>query len=406
MNGLATIRNLRSPAGAWLDTGVRQMQINCLHVVPGATFGGPHNEILRLKPALARAGFEPIVVLPREPGSAADRLEALGIVILQPKMVRLRRLRSARYWLWYPVGFARDVVTLAKLIRRRRIGLVHGYGPNLQAAIAAKLTGTPAVWSLADIGAPRAMRSLIGRVLPILVDSVLLNGRAMAEAYPGIHRMDDRAVVYYPPVDVDLFDPFSGTNRASEAPVLVGALANLNPDKGLEDLIDAASILNSRQRVTFEVYGSTHATHIDYARELAVRADESIGRDFAFCGETDDVPQVISKFDIFAISSIREGTTTTAIEAMAAGLPVVSTNVGGIPEVVDDGQTGLLVEPRNPGQLAGAIERLVEDRELRLRLGRSGRARAEREFGLDRTAAAFRRAYGIAVGRRSMPFHP
>jgi glycosyltransferase involved in cell wall biosynthesis len=381
------------------------MQINCLHVVPGATYGGPHNEILRLKPALAKAGFEPIVLLPREPGNAADRLAALGIEILQPKMVRLRRLRSARYWLWYPVGFARDVVTLGRLIRRRRIGLVHGYGPNLQAAIAAKLTGTPTVWSLADIGAPKALRSLIGLALPILVDSVLLNGRAMAEAYPGIHRMDDRAVVYYPPVDMDLFDPLSATNRSSDATVLIGTLANLNADKGLEDLIDAASILGSRQRVTFEVYGSTHATQVDYARELAVRASGSIGRNFGFCGETDDVPQVMSTFDIFAISSIREGTTTTAIEAMAAGLPVVSTNVGGIPEVVDDGQTGLLVEPHDPGQLARAIERLVEDRELRLRLGRSGRARAEREFGLDRTIAAFRRAYGIAIDRRSVPSH-
>lgn len=377
------------------------MQINCLHVVPGATFGGPHNEILRLKPALTEAGFEPIVVLPLEPGSAADRLQALGVVTLQQKMVRLRRVWSARHWLWYPFGFVRDVVMLARLIRQRRIGLVHGYGPNLQGAIAAKLTGTPVVWSLADIGAPIIVRSLVGRFLPALVDSVLLNGHAIAAAYPGIRRMGDRAVVYYPPVDFELFVPLDRSRRASSASVVVGTLANLNPDKGLEDLIDAASILSSRPGVTFEVYGSTHATHTDYAQDLAARADQMAGRNFSFRGETKDTPRVLSKFDVFVISSVREGTTTTAIEAMAAGLPVVATNVGGIPEIVVEGETGLLVEPREAGQLAEAIERLVDDRDLRLLMGRNGRSRGEREFGLDRTASAFRRAYGMAVGRRS-----
>jgi glycosyltransferase involved in cell wall biosynthesis len=387
---------------AVVGSGSRHVQIRCLHVVPGATFGGAHNEILRLKPALADAGFESIVVLPREPGSAAHRLRAVGIVVTQPKMVRLRRLGSARHWLWYPIGFIRDVAMLARLIRRRRISLVHGYGPNLQGAIAAKLTGTPVVWSLADVGAPAAVRTVIGHLLPHLVDSVLLNGRAMREAYPGIRRMGEQAVVYYPPVDIGRFHAPDGIGGGpAGAPVVVGALANLNPDKGLEFLIDAASILGTRSDVTIEAYGSTHATHVAYARELAARAKETAGDNLSFRGEADDVPRVMSRFDIFVISSIREGTTTTAIEAMAAQLPVVATRVGGIPEVVVDGETGILVAPRDGGPLAQAIERLLDDRDLRLAMGRRGRSRVEEEFGIERTASAFRRAYGIALNRHS-----
>jgi glycosyltransferase involved in cell wall biosynthesis len=223
----------------------------------------------------------------------------------------------------------------------------------------------------------------------------------MADAYPGIRRMGDRAVVYYPPVDIEQFVSFDPAGRGTGASVVVGTLANLNPDKGLEHLIDAASLLGGRAGVTFEVYGSTHATHTDYARALAALADRTPARNFFFRGETSDVPRVLSEVDIFVISSLREGTTTTAIEAMAAGLPVVATNVGGIPEVVMDEETGILVEPAEAGELAEAIARLVEDRDLRFRMGRNGRTRAEREFGLEKTAFAFRRAYHIAVDGRS-----
>lgn len=379
----------------------RETRISCLYVVPGPTYGGPHNEIVQLQRSLRGAGFRSIVVLPPEPGSARGRLRAAGVVVLQPKMVRLRRVRSARHWLWYPFGFVRDVAMLTRLIRRRGIGLVHGYGPNLQGAIAAKLSGTPVVWTLNDIGAPRIVRSLIGKLLPALVDSVLLDGQAMAASYPGIRRMSERAAVYYPPVDFDLIVPVDRGRRASSETVVVGTLANINPDKGLEDLIDAASILSSRPGITFEVYGSTHATHLDYARDLVARADQGAGHTFSFRGETDDPSGVLSTFDVFVISSVREGTTTTAIEAMAAGLPVVATRVGGVPEVVVDGETGILVAPRDPRLLAKAIERLVDDRDLRLLMGRNGRLRGELDFGLDRTWAAFRRAYSMAMGRRS-----
>jgi glycosyltransferase involved in cell wall biosynthesis len=375
----------------------RETRISCLYVVPGPTFGGPHNEIVQLQRSLQGAGFRSIVALPPEPGSARDRLRAAGVVVLQPKMVRLRRVRSARHWLWYPFGFVRDVAMLTRLIRRRGIGLVHGYGPNLQGAIAAKLTGTPVVWTLNDIGAPSIVRLLIGKLLPALVDSVLLNGQTMAAAYPGIRRMSERAAVYYPPVDFDLVVPPDRGRRDSSAAVVVGTLANINPDQGLEYLIDAASILSSRPDIAFEVYGAMHATHLDYARDLATRADRGARRTLFFRGETEDPSRVLSTFDIFVISSVREGTTTTAIEAMAAGLPVVATRVGGVPEIVADGETGLLVEPHDPRVLATAIERLVDDRDLRLLMGRIGRSRGEREFGLARTWAAYRRAYGIAL---------
>jgi glycosyltransferase involved in cell wall biosynthesis len=120
-------------------------------------------------------------------------------------------------------------------------------------------------------------------------------------------------------------------------------------------------------------------------------------RSVVLAGDRSDVADMLAQADVFVLSSTSEGLPLSILEAMAAALPVVASAVGGVPEAVEDGETGLLVPPRDPVRLAAALERLLVDPELRRRLGSNGRDRVREQFGLE----AFRQAH-VAVYRREL----
>jgi glycosyltransferase involved in cell wall biosynthesis len=107
-------------------------------------------------------------------------------------------------------------------------------------------------------------------------------------------------------------------------------------------------------------------------------------------------------FDIFVMSSVSEGLGTSLLDAMACSLPIVATKAGGIPEVVDDGNTGLLVPPRDHSAMTQALIQLLEDQALRRRMGEAGFARVNAQFTVERmiagTAAVYARVAGTARG--------
>jgi glycosyltransferase involved in cell wall biosynthesis len=112
--------------------------------------------------------------------------------------------------------------------------------------------------------------------------------------------------------------------------------------------------------------------------------DHHLEKHVLLAGFRPDVLSLHKAFDIFAMSSVTEGLGTSLLDAMAAGKPIVATRTGGIPEVVADGETGLLVPPRDEEALADAIVRLLKDPDLRREMGEAGRVRARNLFSLER----------------------
>lgn len=117
-------------------------------------------------------------------------------------------------------------------------------------------------------------------------------------------------------------------------------------------------------------------------------------------GRREDVAAILPEFDVFVLPSLNEGISNTILESMASGLPVIATDVGGNPELVADGETGILVPPSDPGELANALRRYVEDPSLAATHGVRARERAEREFSVDRMIAGYLEVYDELTSER------
>ena len=190
--------------------------------------------------------------------------------------------------------------------------------------------------------------------------------------------------------------PLYSAARPPRLPRRIVVVGNLRPEKGHDVLIDAAvDILRRFPDAEFRLVGGG----TEHARLMALAEARGVSHAMQFLGHCEDVPAQLASADVFVLPSRSEAFPNAVLEAMAAGLPVVASSVGGVLESVDDGRTGLLVPPGNPAQLTEAICRLMADPEMAARLGKAGRANAER-FSFDRMITAFDRLYTNELARR------
>jgi glycosyltransferase involved in cell wall biosynthesis len=187
-------------------------------------------------------------------------------------------------------------------------------------------------------------------------------------------------------VDIKKFMRAGDISKNSDE-INLGIIKTLSPKYGIEYLIKAFSILlslyNGDKKLKLKIYGSGDLLEqlIDLTKEL------KIDRDVTFMGKipNDEVPSALWGIDIFCLSSILDSESfgVSAVEAMAAGLPVVATDVSGFKEVMEDGTTGIIVPAKDPQAMAHAILRLIEDRQLRDLMGASGQERVTELYNWD-----------------------
>lgn len=177
---------------------------------------------------------------------------------------------------------------------------------------------------------------------------------------------------------------------------VIGTIARMAPQKGLDYLIKAAPHICKERDVRILIAGD--GPQMSYLKDLssALYMNDRI----VFTGYIDNIPEFLSGLDIFVVPSIAEGLSITTIEAMTAGLPVVASNTGGLPELVKHGETGLLVEPRNPESIAGAVEELLNDPRKREMMGRCGRNAAAIQFSIETMINRTSEVYGEILKNR------
>jgi glycosyltransferase involved in cell wall biosynthesis len=348
-------------------------------VITLAEVGGAQSYLAALLPALAER--YDVVLAAHGEGPLREAAANAGA-----RFVPLRHVRR-------PIRPWRDlagVVELARLLRRERPQIVHASSSKagVLGRLAAAATRVPVRiftvhgWAFAAYsGLPSLLYRLSDRLMaPLTTVTICVSENELAAGLAAGTCNFERSVVIRNAVDVSSA-PRSSHDRAVPRLIAVG---RLKAPKDFLTLIHAFAALPE---------GSFEALIVgDGPDRAAVEAEiRRLGLDgrVRLVGERSDVPALLAGSDVFVLSSRSEGLPVSVLEAMAAELPVVASGVGGLAELVVDGETGILVPPGDGEALAAALGRLVEDRGLRRTLGAAGHARAEDLFDL----AAFRRAH-------------
>ena len=294
----------------------------------------------------------------------------------------------------------RQALNFARWCARLRIQVVHTSDlyTNIFALPAATLARVPVrIGSRRGLNTDRTPAQLaMQRAAFKCSHAIVANSRAIAERLRVENVRPGKVTVVPNGLDLDAFTPASP--RGSRRRVLT--VANLRPEKGYDVLIDAAvAVLQRFPDAQFDCVG----TGPEKARLEARVAERGVTHAFNWLGRRGDVPALLAGADIFVLPSRTESMPNAVLEAMAAALPVVASAVGGIPEVIDDGRTGLLFSSGNAPALADRLCRLMSDAELGGTLALNARAEALAQYSFDRMVTAIDSLYVRELSARSRP---
>lgn len=277
------------------------------------------------------------------------------------------------------LGNLRTIAALRGEFRRGQVDVVHAFllWPSLLTLIPARVARVPVRISArrnlgTDVGGKRF--PILERLLGRASTTITANSHAVAAAIAGQGAPPDRIEVIYNGID-----PFDEADAVDRQPAGAVVVANLIHYKGHRDLVAALASLDPPP-VTVDLLGDGPERAVLEAQVAEAGLDGVV----QFQGQVTDVAAWLRRAQLAIHPAHEEGFPNAVLEAMASGLPVIATAVGGTPEVIRDGETGLLVPPSDPSALAAAIEKLASDPELRLRLGRAARQEIRTRFSWER----------------------
>ena len=345
-----------------------------LHIDTARTWRGGQNQVLTTLMGLRALGHRTMLVAHSEGELRQRAAEGLDLVPLAPKT----ELDLTAAW------------RLSRLLRQLKPDVIHAHDPHGVAMAALALSMSTQIVKPPLVASRRVDFHLRGNSLSRWkyrqVDCFICASEAIRQMLVGDGVPESRAVTVHEGIDIERVERADPANLHGEfwlphhAPI-VGNVAALVPHKGQRHLIDAAkAVVLQMPDTRFIIAGEGE---LRPALERQIR-DHHLEKHVLLAGFRPDVLSLHKAFDIFVMSSLTEGLGTSLLDAMAAGKPIVATRAGGIPEVVGDEETGVLVPPRDHDAMAEAIVRLLKDDTLRRKMGDAGRARARSLFSAER----------------------
>lgn len=378
----------------------QKIPLHVAYVLPGLAIGGTETQVLTLASRLDRARFSPSVVSTAGDGPLRQSLEDAGVpvTVLDYPGFSLHPAR-ALHLLRGSISFFRE---MTGAFRKHGVSVVHAFlpGGNVLGACGATLARIPVLIvskrALCDYKHGHTMFSMAEDLANVRARAILVNSKAVARDVEANERgWRAKIRLIYNGVDIgvrparlgDLFPELAGEE---DRPV-VTYVANFHGYKGHEDLVDAAGfVAREIPDILFLMVGRDAGTMAAVQDRISRLGLE---KHMLLPGPRTDTAFIFAASTIAAHPSHEEGFPNAVLEAMAAGKAVVAAAVGGTIEAVQDGRTGILVPPRNPEALAGALLCLLRDPACARRMGEAGKARVREEFSLEKMVRSYENLY-------------
>jgi glycosyltransferase involved in cell wall biosynthesis len=354
-----------------------------LHIDTARTWRGGQNQVLVTVLGLRSLGHRTLLVAHPDGALRQRAKEGLDLIGLAPRT----EMDLGAAW------------RLSRLVKQLKPDIIHAHDPHGIAMAAIALSMSTQLTKPPLVAARRVDFRLRGTALSRWkyrqVDCFICASEAIRRLLLEDGVPPARAVTVHEGIDLGRVDAAPPAKLHEElwlphhAPI-VGNVAALVPHKGQRHLVEAAALVVRRvPDARFVIAGEGE---LRAALEKQIK-DHRLEKHVLLAGFRPDVLSVHKAIDIFVMSSVTEGLGTSLLDAMACGKPVVATATGGIPEVVADGETGVLVAPRDPAAMADAIVRLLEDGNLRQQMGNAGLTRVRRKFSAERMVQQTVRVY-------------
>lgn len=376
--------------------------------------GGTERHLAEIMPRLAARGWPVALYCLATRGAMADEVETAGVEVIGPPIGGSAWFRG----ILAPLRLATSAATLGWLLAARRPRIVHAFLPlpYLVAGPLSVLTARPirimSRRNLADYQAKHRLARRLEIMLHGWMTAVLGNSHQIGDELLAEGVASDRLGIIHNGVDTARFGAPADKSRLRAALGLaadawVGVIvANLNPYKGHADLIRALAGVRERLPARWMLLAAGRDD--GHGAELSALAQSlGIADHMRFLGSRTDVPDLVRAADYALNVSHEEGFSNAVIEGMAAGLPMIVTGVGGNPEAVVDGETGLVVPPRDPAALGEAIAWLAANPQVAATMGARGTERVRRHFTIEACVDHYDALYrGLLAGERAGALAP
>jgi glycosyltransferase involved in cell wall biosynthesis len=377
----------------------REQAIPILFVIDTLRTGGAERHLVRLISGLLRSGrWHPTVYCLQKDGPFVRSLEELGVTVAGP----------ATPWSKTPGRVVASLVSLVRYIRREKPAIVHCYLANagLLGAVAARLAGAPHVVTTRRLvhdyrGRALILYRLVCTVMDRCSDAVVAVCEAARRQAIDEGTPPDKIVTVHNSITLPEL-PAERAGRIPGHPVF-GTVLRFHLAKGLPYLLEAIpDVVRQLPEARFVIAGDGPERPSVERRIRELGIEEHV----ELLGMRQDVQALLAQFDVFVLPSLLEGFPNAVLEAMATGLPIVATRVGGVPEMVRHQESGLLVEPGSSTALAAALVEVGCDEGFQRRLGRAARDRAEQCFNPERELRQTEAVYAALLPQASETARP